>query len=112
MTTIACVVDNSAKKDTQLITEHGLAFWIETSGRSVLFDTGQTADVLAHNLMELHLIVQDLSALDISHAHFDHTGGLEAVLSKKLNLKIYANTDIFVPKFSLKEGRKVQSKRI
>jgi 7,8-dihydropterin-6-yl-methyl-4-(beta-D-ribofuranosyl)aminobenzene 5'-phosphate synthase len=105
MTTITCVVDNSAKPDTHLKTEHGLAFWIEAKDGIVLFDTGQTADVLANNLAELHLDVQDVSAVALSHAHFDHTGGLEALLPGNPNLTIYANTDIFVPKFSFKKGK-------
>ena len=105
MTTITCVVDNSAKEGTRLKNEHGLAFWIETDGGTMLFDTGQTADVLSHNMAELHLDAKELSALAISHAHYDHTGGLEAILPKNANLVVYANTDVFVPKFSLKEGK-------
>lgn len=29
--------------------EHGLAFWIESGPNRVLFDTGQTPEVLLHN---------------------------------------------------------------
>jgi 7,8-dihydropterin-6-yl-methyl-4-(beta-D-ribofuranosyl)aminobenzene 5'-phosphate synthase len=105
MTTITCVVDNFAKVNSQLKTEHGLAFWIETQDGTALFDTGQTAGVLTNNMAELRLDVKDLSAVAISHAHFDHTGGLEAILPKNTNLTIYANADIFVPKFSFKEGK-------
>lgn len=105
MTEITCVVDNSVKEGTQLKTEHGLAFWIETDEGTVLFDTGQTADVLSHNMAELHLDAKDIDAVAISHAHFDHTGGLEAILPKNINLAVYANADVFVPKFSLKEGK-------
>jgi 7,8-dihydropterin-6-yl-methyl-4-(beta-D-ribofuranosyl)aminobenzene 5'-phosphate synthase len=105
MTAITCVVDNSAKPGTQLKTEHGLAFWLETKDGIALFDTGQTAEVLANNMTELHLDVQDLAVVALSHSHFDHTGGLETVLSENTNLKIYANADIFVPKFSFKEGK-------
>ena len=105
MTTITCVVDNTAKERSHLKSEHGLAFWIETDHGKVLFDTGQTAEVLAHNLEELHLNVSDLSALAISHAYFDHTGGLEAVLPINSHMDVYANADIFTPKFSLKEGK-------
>lgn len=32
MTIITCVVDNNAQKDTDLRSEHGLSFWIETPG--------------------------------------------------------------------------------
>ena len=49
MSSITCVVDNIAEKDKHLKTEHGLSFWIETNRGNVLFDTGQTPDVLANN---------------------------------------------------------------
>ncbi|MDO9545715.1 MAG: MBL fold metallo-hydrolase [Pelolinea sp.] len=105
MTTITCVVDNSAKDGTRLKTEHGLAFWIQTDDGTALFDTGQTAGVLSDNMAVLCLDANHIDALAISHAHFDHTGGLEAILPKNANLIVYANADVFVPKFSLKEGK-------
>lgn len=84
MTKIICVVDNSAKEGSQLKTEHGLAFWIETDSGTVLFDTGQTTDVLSHNMAELHLDVKDINALAISHAHYDHTGVWKPFFPKTL----------------------------
>jgi len=104
MNKIICVVDNKALKGTHLETEHGLSFWIETEYGTVLFDTGQTTDVLSHNMSLLNLNEKDLDALAISHAHFDHTGGLELVLSKHPNLPVYANMDVFRPKYSLHDG--------
>ncbi|MCJ7625905.1 MAG: MBL fold metallo-hydrolase, partial [Anaerolineaceae bacterium] len=86
MTTITCVVDDCAKQGTRLKAEHGLAFWIAADGGTMLFDSGQTADVLSANLAELHLDVKELSALAFSHGHYDHTGGLEAILPKNTNL--------------------------
>ena len=105
MNKIICVVDNRALKRTFLKTEHGLAFWIETEYGTVLFDTGQTADVLSHNMSLLNLNEKDLDALAISHAHYDHTGGLEAVLAKHPNLTLYANVDVFRQKYSLHDGK-------
>ena len=105
MNKIICVVDNKALKGTGLKTEHGLAFWIETKNGTVLFDTGQTADVLSHNISLLNLDVKDVDALAISHAHYDHTGGLEAVLPENPDLIMYANDDVFRPKFSLRDGK-------
>jgi len=104
MNKIICVVDNKALKMTHLKTEHGLAFWIETEYGTVLFDTGQTTDVLSHNLSLLNLNEKDLDALAISHAHYDHTGGLELVLSKHSNLPVYANAYVFRQKYSLHDG--------
>lgn len=104
MTRIICIVDNAVKNNTDLHSEHGLAFWIETEHGNVLFDTGQTADVLSHNLDVLGLLPQDVDNLVLSHAHYDHTGGLEAILSKNTKLTLYAHTDIFRPRYSLRNG--------
>ena len=104
MNKIICVVDNKALKGTHLKTEHGLAFWIETKYGTVLFDTGQTADVLSHNISLLNLNAKDIDALAISHAHYDHTGGLEVVIPKHPNLPVYANADVFRQKYSLHDG--------
>lgn len=70
----------------------------------VLFDTGQTVAVLCHNLALLDLKPQDADALVLSHAHYDHTGWLEALLSKNTDLSLYAHTDIFQPRYSLRKG--------
>jgi len=105
MNKVICVVDNKALKDTGLKTEHGLAFWIETEAGTVLFDTGQTADALAHNMSLLNLSVKNIDAVAISHSHFDHTGGLEAVIPENPDLIMYANEDVFRSKFSLHDGK-------
>jgi len=101
---IICVVDNATQKDTGLRSEHGLAFWIETGQGYALFDTGQTAATLSHNLNLLDLKPQDADVLALSHAHYDHTGGLEAMLPKNTGIKIYAHSDLFQPRYSLREG--------
>ena len=104
MIKITCVVDDISKRNSDFWSEHGLSFWIETKHGNVLFDTGQTASVLGHNMALLAVNPQSLSAVALSHAHYDHTGGLAYVLSKNKNLKIYAHSDIFQPRYSLREG--------
>jgi len=104
MTRIICVIDDAARNDTNLHSEHGLAFWIETEQANVLFDTGQTEKGLLHNLDVLGLLPQDVDVLAFSHAHYDHTGGLEAILAQNTKLTLYAHRDIFRPRFSLRKG--------
>ncbi len=104
MTIITCVVDNNAKENTRFRSEHGLSFWIKTGDGNLIFDTGQTSAALALNLGLLGLKIQDAAALALSHAHYDHTGGLDALLSQNERLKIYAHSDIFQPRYSLREG--------
>lgn len=101
---IVCVVENDVIKGSDLLGEHGLSFWIETPNGIILFDTGQTDSVLAHNLRILGLSLQNVSALALSHAHYDHTGGLETVLAAKKDMPIYANPDLFRKRYALRNG--------
>ena len=104
MNKITCIVDNTVQRSSLFWGEHGLAFWIETDQGCALFDTGQSGDVLSHNLETLGLHLQDLNALALSHAHYDHTGGLGAVLSQNPGLPIYANADFLSLRYSLRSG--------
>jgi len=101
---ITCVVDNQAAPGSRLRSEHGLSLWIESGSGALLFDTGQTQAVFSHNLRKLHLSLQDVDHLALSHAHYDHTGGLEMVLSKRKGIKIFANPDILRPRYALRDG--------
>lgn len=105
---ITCVVDNTAKRSSHFWGEHGLAFLIEAEGNRVLFDTGQSGKVLLHNLKELEVKTQEIDALALSHAHYDHTGGLDALLKQAPGLPIFAHPDLFRERFS-RHGEKVES---
>ena len=104
MAKIICVVDNAAPKGSPLKTEHGVSFWIETQHGVVLFDTGGSAQTLTVNLGLLGLNAADIDALALSHAHYDHTGGIETVLKHKSGLPIFANADIFSRRYSRHDG--------
>ena len=99
MLKVICVVDNSTGSENGLQTEHGLSFWIETAQGNVLFDTGQTSAVLLYNLNFLDLSVNDLSALVLSHSHFDHTGGIDPILANNKTLPVYGHTNIFEKRY-------------
>jgi 7,8-dihydropterin-6-yl-methyl-4-(beta-D-ribofuranosyl)aminobenzene 5'-phosphate synthase len=103
---LICVVDDAVHPDSPFWGEHGLSFLIETKGRRVLFDTGQSGTVLLHNLKLLGVDPATIDAVAISHAHYDHTGGLSALL-KHLppGTPLYANPDLFRERFSRREGK-------
>lgn len=101
---IICITNDIALPDRGLLSEHGLSFWIETEEGVMLFDTGQTGRVLMNNLKTLGLDPEKIDALALSHAHFDHTGGLEAILKEKQHLPVYAHPDIFQPRYSKRKG--------
>ncbi len=99
MFSLTCVVDNHTTSP-DLKGEHGLSFWIESTDGVVLFDTGQTAKALFNNLAWLELPVERIDAVVLSHAHYDHTGGLAVLLEKRPGLPVYAHPDLFQPRYS------------
>lgn len=101
---ITCVVNDVAIPNSGLLSEHGLSFWIEIDGVVTLFDSGTSANVLTHNLTNLDLDPLKIEAIALSHAHYDHTGGLGAILDQKPNIRVFAHTDIFTRRYSLKNG--------
>ena len=103
MLRLTCVVDNTVPHGG-LWGEHGLSFLIETDAARVLWDTGQSGTVLAHNLEALKLRDLGPAALALSHAHCDHTGGLEQVLTAHPGIPLYAHADLFRPRYRLDGG--------
>lgn len=102
---ITCLIDNLIVQDSRLFAEHGLSIHIETSDGRILFDTGQSGKILSHNARMLGIDLAQIDALVISHAHYDHTGGLRRILqSIGLRIPLYAHPDIFRPRFSMKQG--------
>ncbi len=101
---IICVVNDVCLPGSGLYEEHGLSFWIDIGHGIAMLDTGQSDRVLTHNLKVLGLHEQEVNALVLSHAHYDHTGGLNTVLSGNPHLTIHAHADIFQPRFSYKNG--------
>lgn len=102
---ITCLADNAVKQGSPFWGEHGLSFLIETEQGHVLFDTGQSGTVLLHNLQVAHMDLASISALALSHAHYDHTGGLRALLATVNHIPLYAHTDLFRERFSRRETK-------
>lgn len=103
MTKVICVVNDVSKDGSTLKAEHGLSLWIELEHSNVLFDTGQSAEVLEHNLSVLGLLPIKLDALVFSHAHLDHTGGVAAIFPERTTIPLHAHSDLFRARYSLKD---------
>lgn len=103
---LRCLVDNNSLDVNRWQAEHGLAFAIETADGQILFDTGQSGSALLHNAIQMEVDLGQLNALALSHAHYDHTGGIESFLQKSQpGLPIYAHTDLFRERYSIKDGQ-------
>jgi 7,8-dihydropterin-6-yl-methyl-4-(beta-D-ribofuranosyl)aminobenzene 5'-phosphate synthase len=105
MIQVQCIVDNSATRSSRFWAEHGISFHIETPDGRVLFDTGQSGQVLLHNAGQLGIDLGQIDALALSHGHYDHTGGLNHILTRcRSGLPLYAHPDLFRERYVLRGG--------
>ena len=85
--------------------EHGLSLLIETGTNKILFDAGPS-DIVVYNLGLLGVHPRDLDAIILSHGHYDHTGGLAAVLNMAgKSLQVFSHPDIFKIRYSVANGK-------
>jgi 7,8-dihydropterin-6-yl-methyl-4-(beta-D-ribofuranosyl)aminobenzene 5'-phosphate synthase len=99
---IVVLVENTVHRHG-LLAEHGLGFHIQTAGCSLLFDAGQT-DLALLNARSLGIDLSQLDALVLSHGHYDHTGGVSAVLEVARKARVYLHPAALEAKFSRVPG--------
>ena len=90
--TILC--ENSAGIPFGVVGEHGFACFVETPEGNYLFDTGQGFGIV-QNALVLGKDLRSVKAVMLSHGHYDHTGGLPAVLQLTGGVDVYGHPDIF-----------------
>jgi len=82
-------------KDPAMIKDWGFAAYIEYGGKRILFDTGNNAEIFAHNVKAKGVDLTKLDFVVASHRHGDHTSGLNYLLSVNPGVKIYAPKENF-----------------
>jgi 7,8-dihydropterin-6-yl-methyl-4-(beta-D-ribofuranosyl)aminobenzene 5'-phosphate synthase len=80
-------------KPSALKMDWGFSAFVEYGGKRVLFDTGNNAEIFAHNVKALGIDLTRLDFVVISHRHGDHTSGLHHLLKINPGVKIYAPND-------------------
>jgi len=78
---ITILYDNEAY-DRRLNPDWGFAALIEACGHNILFDTGANGRILLENMAKMEISPRDIEEIFISHAHWDHTGGLPDILAE------------------------------
>lgn len=81
--TLPSVVTRSGHVFDPLVAEHGfgalVTFQREDEQHTLLFDVGGSAGGVVENMRRLHLDMTSISAIVLSHSHFDHTAGLDGL---------------------------------
>jgi len=86
---ITIVYDNEVKKEG-LKADWGFSAFIENEkAPPILFDTGANSSILLHNMKELDIDPKNIGIIVISHAHWDHTGGLSQILKQNETAEFY-----------------------
>jgi len=86
---LTIIYDNETARG-DLRADWGFACLVEAHGRRILFDTGARGDILLTNMDRLVLDPAAVDTVFISHAHHDHTGGLEVFLEHNTTARVYA----------------------
>jgi len=71
---------------------------VRTARWQLLFDTGQTEPIL-RNAAVLGLHLDAVQAIALSHGHYDHTGGLDAVRQVARQARVFLHPDAVNVKF-------------
>ena len=90
---IQMLTENTSCRE-DLKAEHGLSMLIETGGKKILFDTGQTG-LFAENADKLGARLEDVDFCVLSHGHYDHGGGLPAFFSRNESAPVYCSSRAF-----------------
>ena len=99
------IEDSKSSAKPHLKSKHGLSFFIQAKINddkvTLLMDTGPSADALLHNVEAMKVNLEDVDAIVLSHAHYDHTCGLiEALKQMKKRVPVIGHPTLFEPKLS------------
>jgi len=103
---ITLLSDNAVNKKG-LLAEHGLSILLERDEQQLLFDVGQGISAV-HNAHVLGITFHS-PPIVLSHGHYDHTGGLIPFSRIFPKTAIFAHSDVFTQRFSLKGTNNVRN---
>lgn len=85
---LTIVYDNTAYRE-DLKPDWGFSALLESEKLKILFDTGAKGNILLSNMKKLEIDPKSIDEVFISHAHWDHIGGLSAFLKQNPNVRVW-----------------------
>jgi 7,8-dihydropterin-6-yl-methyl-4-(beta-D-ribofuranosyl)aminobenzene 5'-phosphate synthase len=86
---VKIIYDNTVYKEG-LQSDWGFSCLVEVENTpKILFDTGADGSILLSNMKKLNINPASIDEVFISHAHFDHVGGLSSFLEVNSDVKVY-----------------------
>ena len=82
-------------KTSKLTKDWGFSAYIEYGGKRILFDTGNNADIFAHNVEAKGIDLTKLDFAVVSHRHGDHTSGLNYLMKVNPRVPVYTPKENF-----------------
>ena len=84
---LAALVEDTIGMDRpDLLAKHGVSFFVEAKTSdgevSIMMDTGPSPNILSHNVDKMGVDLRKIGVIMLSHAHYDHTGGLIEALKR------------------------------
>ena len=76
------------------ILDWGFSAFVRYNGKTILFDTGNSADGFEHNVKALGVDLKQVDMAVLSHRHYDHISGFDYMLKVKPAVKAYLPADI------------------
>jgi len=103
---VTALVDNETHYEGPLLAENGISLLVEVESEdantAILMDTGITGLPLVNNAKELGINLKEISAVVISHNHYDHTGGLLKFLREiDKRVPIIMHPEVFSQKYAV-----------
>lgn len=103
--TITTLVEDSPVDRPELKPEHGLSFYVEAGRERFLFDTGASRRYL-QNAKQLGILLKEMRQVVISHGHYDHSGGYNALrkMTGSVGTHLYVKPGFFDEKYGIKNN--------
>jgi 7,8-dihydropterin-6-yl-methyl-4-(beta-D-ribofuranosyl)aminobenzene 5'-phosphate synthase len=93
---VTILYDNTSWRE-DLKADWGFACLVEVYGKTILFDTGAKGPILLGNMKKMNVDPTSVDDVFISHAHWDHTGGLIDFLRVYNDLRLIVPSSYAVP---------------